>query len=102
MDFEGPRDLKAEYLEGAKQELKGYRENRDLMESGDAPEGTLGLKAGQYLHNVSKEGVTYEQIGSTPEEIEELFGSEMRASFDRNEAGADLPPPPPETPHPAI
>lgn len=102
MNQEQPRDLKAEYLETTKQELAGYRENRPLMESGDAPEGTLGVKAGQYLQNVAKEGVTYEQIGSTPTEIEELFGKEMRDSFDKNENSEDLPPPPEETPHPAL
>ena len=86
MGFEQPRDLKAEYLSETKRELLGYKDNRPLMESGDAPEGTVGIKAGQYLHNVSKQGVTYEQIDSTPAEIEELFGTEMREAFDRNEA----------------
>jgi len=102
MSFEGPRDLKQEYLEGTKKELEGYRENRALMDSGEAPEGTLGLQAGQYLQNVAKEGVTYEQIGSTPDEIQELFGEEMREAFDKNESTGDLPPPPEETPHPAL
>ena len=102
MNLEGPRDLKAEYLDETKREFQGYKDNRPLMESGDAPEGTLGLQAGQRLHILSKEGVTYEQIGSTPAEIQELFGEEMRAAFDKNESVGDLPPPPEETPHPAL
>lgn len=102
MSLEGPRDLKQEYLETAKRELEGYRENRPLMESGDAPEGTLGTHAGQYLQNVAKEGVTYAQIGSTPAEIQELFGAEMRAAFDKNESTGDLPPPPENTFNPVL
>lgn len=102
MGFEEPRDLKAEYLNETKRELQGYRDNRPLMESGEASEGTLGLQAGQRLHNVAQEGVTYEQIDSTPAEIEELFGSEMREAFDKNEIPSDLPPPPEERPHPAL
>lgn len=99
MNFDQPRDLKQEYLDETKRELEGYKENRALMESGEAPEGTLGLKAGQYLQNVAREGTTYEEIGSTPGEIEELFGVDMRAAFDKN---LDLPPPPLEIPHPAL
>jgi len=79
------RDLKAEYAQATKVELEKYRENKDRMNE-DTEEEIPGSKAGGMLNQLSKEGATYDTIGSSPEEIEELFGKEMREAFDANSA----------------
>lgn len=84
MPFEGPRDLAQEHLNETIAELAAYKENKAVIDTGEAPEGTLGLQAGQRLAHSAEQGKTYEDIQSTPEEIEALFGPEMRVRFDQN------------------
>jgi hypothetical protein len=75
------RDLSAEYLQTAKQKLEDYRANKVQIDNGDDVEGS---GAGLHLSNVAKEGATYADIGSSAEEIEALFGKDLRDSFDKN------------------
>jgi len=76
--------INIELIEETKKELALRRQNQDLFKNGKVNLKTPGFNAEELLQMVANAGATYEDIGSTPEELAFLFHPYLKNKFDKN------------------